>query len=114
MTIDAYEVDCANIASLNDPDTLKFLGFTSSELACPWEDLATQKQDPPTWKLVDRLHTLGITGIQCRSFAPGCTEQNHNLILWEWADTRPNSICVINDFGRIPKPKGSWNDELSK
>ncbi len=114
MTIVAYEVDCANIANLNDPDTLKTLGLTPSELACPWEDLATQKQDPPTWKLVDRLHTLGITGIQCRSFAPGCTEQNHNLILWKWADTPPNSIRVIDDGGVYQNPQIPANDEISK
>ena len=34
MTLVAYDVDCANIANLNDPSTLKFLGFTSTELAC--------------------------------------------------------------------------------
>ena len=107
MTIIAYEVDCANVADLNDPGTLKLLGFTADELACAWEDLATQKQDPPTWKLVDRLHALGITGVQCRSFAPGCTEQSHNLVLWKWTDTPPNCIRVIDDLERLPKSRES-------
>ena len=48
MTITAYEVDCANIVDLNDPNTLSFLDFASTELACAWEGLATQKQDPST------------------------------------------------------------------
>ena len=108
MTLVAYDVDCANIANLNDPNTLKFLGFTSTGLACAWEDLSTQKQDPPTWKLVDRLQSLGITGVQCRSFAPGCKEQNQNLVLWKWSDTSPNLIRVIDDFERLPKSKESW------
>jgi len=114
MTIVSYDVDCANIADLSNPDTLQFLGFTLSELACAWEGLATQKQDPPTWKLVDKLHNLDITGVQCRSFAPGCTEQNRNLVLWKWADTPPNCIQVIDDLGRLPKSKDSWNDDISK
>jgi len=114
MTITAYEVDCANIVDLNDPNTLSFLGFTSTELACAWEDLAAQKQDPPTWKLARRLQSLGISGIKCRSFAPGCTEQNHNLVLWQWSDIPPNSIRVIDDFKRLPKSKGSSKDDVSK
>ena len=69
-----------------------------TELACAWEDLATQKQEPPTWKLVKQLQSLGVSGIQCRSFAPGCTEKNQNLVLWQWSDTAPNSIQIIDDF----------------
>jgi len=102
MTIVTYDVDCENIADLNNPETLNFLGLTPSELACAWEDLATHKQAPPTWKLADQLQGLGIIGVQCRSFAPGCSEQNQNLVLWEWSDTTPNLIRVIDDFERLP------------
>jgi RES domain-containing protein len=114
MTLVACEVDCANIIDLNDPCTLKLLGVPSSGLACAWEDLAAQKKDPPTWKIADQLQNLGISGIQCRSFAPGCTERNHNLILWEWSDASPNTIRVIDDLERLPKSKDSWKNELSE
>jgi RES domain-containing protein len=114
MTLVAYEVDCTNIVDLNDPSTLSFLDFTSTELACAWEDLASLKQEPPTWSLASQLQSLGISGIKCRSFAPGCTEQNHNLVLWQWSNTPPNSVRVIDDFNRLPKSKDSWNDEISK
>jgi len=109
MTLVAYEVDCANIADLNNPEILKTLGLTSVELACAWEDLATQKQDPPTWRLADQLQASGVNGIKCRSFASGCSEQNQNLILWEWSDAKPNLIHVIDDFERLPKSIESWN-----
>ena len=113
MTLVAYEVDCTNIVDLNDPSTRKLLGFSSPDLACAWEDMTTQKQDPPTWKLADRLHSLDISGVQCRSFAPGCTERNHNLVLWKWSDTLPNIIRVIDNLGRLPKSKDSWSDDIS-
>ncbi len=103
MTIVAYEVDCTNIVDLNDPCTLSLLGFTPAELACSWEDLATLKQYPPTWELAKQLQSLGVSGIKCRSFAPGCTERSHNLVLWQWSDTPPNSIRIIDDFNRLPK-----------
>ncbi len=105
MTIVAYEVDCANIVDLNDPNTLNFLGFTSAELACAWEDFASQNQYPPTWQLAAQLQSLGVSGVKCRSFAPGCTDQNHNLVLWQWSDAPPHSIRAIDDFNRLPEPK---------
>ncbi|BCG65750.1 MAG: toxin [Methyloprofundus sp.] len=112
MTLVAYEVDCTNMVDLNDPKTLSFLDFTPTELACAWEDLASLKHEPPTWVLANRLQSLGISGIKCRSFAPGCTEQNHNLVLWQCSNTPPNSIRIIDDFKRLPKSKDPWNDDL--
>ena len=111
MTLLAYEVDCANIVNLLDSDTLGFLGYSTADLACAWEDLASLKQDPPTWKLADQLRELDISGIQGRSFAPGCTEQSFNLVLWEWSDSLSNTVQVIDDFGRLPKSKYSWESE---
>jgi len=109
MTLVSYDVDCNNIADLNNLETLKFLGLTPPELACAWEDLATQKQEPSTWRLADKLQALSVNGIQWRSFAPGCSEQNQNLVLWEWSDTTPNLVRVIDDFERLPKSIESWN-----
>ena len=104
MTIVAYQVDCANIVDLSAPGTLQILGLNVSELASAWEDLASLKQEPPTWSLATRLQSLGIAGIKCRSFAAGCTEKNLNLVLWQWADTPANFIRVIDDFQRLSKP----------
>ena len=103
MILVAYEVDCMHIIDLNDPETLSFLGFTVTDLACAWEDLASLKQEPPTWVLASRLQSLGIFGIQCQSFAPGCTEQNLNLVLWQWSKASGKTIKVIDDFKRLPK-----------
>jgi RES domain-containing protein len=110
MTLLAYEVDCANIVNLHEPDTLNLLGYSRADLACAWEDLASLKQEPPTWKLADQLRELNISGIQCRSFAPGCTEQSFNLVLWEWSDSLSDIVRVIDDFGRLPESKNSWED----
>ncbi len=109
MTIVTYQVDCTDIIDLNDPKTLSVLDSTPAELACAWEDLASLKQQPPTWRLATRLQSLGILGLKCRSFAPGCTEQNQNLVLWQWSNITPNSIRVIDDFKRLPKSEDSWN-----
>lgn len=111
LTLLAYQVDCGNIVNLHDPYILEHLGYAPSDLACAWEDLASRKQDPPSWKLADQLLALDISGVQCQSFAPGCTERNLNLVLWKWSDSLSNIIRVIDDFGRLPKSQDSWDGE---
>ncbi len=108
MTLVAYEVDCADIADLNDAVALRHADISSADLGCAWEALALQKQEPPTWRLADRLQAQGFAGIVVRSFAPGCTAQNRNLILWQWSNAAPHSLHVIDDLGRLPKTRDSW------
>lgn len=110
MTLVAYEVDCANIADLNDEQQLVSFGSSPQELSCAWEDLTTQNQVPPTWRLAEQLQALEFSGILLRSFASGCTAKNQNLVLWNWSDVAPNAIRVIDDFGRLPKTPKSWTD----
>lgn len=108
MTLVAYAVNCANIVDLNDKNVLESIGCSAHELACPWENMVTQKHEPPTWLLADKLQTSGARGILVRSFASGCTENNQNLVLWAWDETGPNSVQIIDDFGRLPKTTNSW------
>ncbi len=109
MTLVAYEIDCARIANLNDAQLLKNIGSSIQELNCAWEYLASQHQEPPTWRLAMQLRTLDVAGILVRSFASGCTSKNQNLVLWNWSDPQSNTIRVIDDFGRLPKTLESWN-----
>jgi len=111
MTLVAYEIDCAKIADLNDEQQLVNMGSSLQELGCSWEDLATHQIEPPTWRLAERLRTLEIAGILVRSFAPGCTAKNQNLVLWQWSALEPNSVRVIDDFGRLPKSTESWGGQ---
>lgn len=103
MTLVAYQVDCADLVDLTQPKTLAALDITKADLACAWEDLSTQGLEPPTWKLTDQLHDTGIVGVIVQSFAPGCKEENRNLVLWRGSDEPPHCISVIDDFGRLPK-----------
>jgi RES domain-containing protein len=110
MTLVAYQVDCDNIADLNNSGVQLILGCTPDELGCAWEDMADQSREPPTWLLADRLQTNGVAGLLVRSFAPGCSENNCNLVLWQWSQTVPHSVQVIDDLSRLPKTRDSWRD----
>lgn len=109
MTLVAYEINCAKIADLNDVQLLKSMGSSVQELACAWEDLSTQNLLPPTWRLAQQLINLDVSGILVRSFAPGCTAKNQNLILWNWVESESSNIRAIDDFGRLPRTPESWN-----
>jgi RES domain-containing protein len=108
MTMVAYQADSAAIADLNAAEDLQSAGGTATDLGCAWEDLALRRQEPPTWLLADRLRKQGVAGILVRSFAPGCTADNRNLVLWKWSHAAPHSIQVIDDLNRLPKTRDSW------
>jgi RES domain-containing protein len=108
MTLIAYQVDCTDLVDLTQTKIQKFLGQTTASLACAWEDMAMQKQEPPTWVLAEQLQDMGIVGAITQSYAPGCKAENRNLVLWDWSDTQPHCITVIDDFGRLPKSDDSW------
>ena len=110
MTLVAYQVDCDNIADLNNSEVQRIIGCTPVELGCAWEDMADQNREPPTWLLADRLQANGVAGTLVRSFAPGCSENNCNLVLWQWSNTTPYSVQVIDDLSRLPKTPDSWRD----
>jgi len=108
MTMVAYQVNCADIADLQDLAVQQSLDYDSTDLGCAWEDLALQNREPPTWRLADRLQAQGIAGILVRSFAPGCTDDSRNLVLWQWSNAEPHAIQIIDDQNRLPKTQDSW------
>jgi RES domain-containing protein len=108
MTLVAYQVDCTNITDLTGPRVQRIVECSHVELGCAWEDMAGQNLEPPTWLLADRLQASGIAGMLVRSFAPGCSENNCNLVLWQWSIATPHSVQVIDDLSRLPKSPASW------
>lgn len=111
MTIIAYQVNKVTVVDLNDSDNLLALDFSADDLACGWEYLASQNQLPPTWLLVDKLLELNLAGVLVRSFAPGCTAENQNLVLWRWDNLSENQVSLIDDFGRLPITADSWRTQ---
>ncbi|WP_394753863.1 RES family NAD+ phosphorylase [Crenothrix sp.] len=108
MTLVAYQVDCTDIVELHDPAIQQLLGISAGDLACAWEWLALNNQTPPTWLLADKLLAEGIAGIVVRSFAPGCTEANRNLVLLDWSEDKTHKVQVIDDLSRLPNNRDSW------
>jgi RES domain-containing protein len=108
LTLCAYEVDCAEVADLTDPQTRADHAIDMQDLACPWERLAARGVSPPTWNLTRRLVESGVAAIIVPSFAPGATSADHNVVFWRWSDGPPCRVTVIDDQRRLPKDEASW------
>lgn len=102
MTLCAYEVDCADILDLTDPETLRDLRVTVEQLACPWKDIATRGPKPPSWALAERLSVAGTAGIIVPSYAKGASADDVNVVFWHWAAVPPHQVKVIDDRQRLP------------
>lgn len=110
MTLCAYEVDCTAILDLTASEVRDAAGITMDELACPWEDLADRKVEPPTWALATRLIACGVNGIVVPSFANRAGRDDRNLIFWKWGREKPRLVKVIDDHDRLPRNDLSWQD----
>ena len=108
LTVCAYDVDCADVADLTDPATCAGLRVDPADLACPWEDDASQGRDPASWRLTRRLFAAGTAGIVVPSFAPGATGADRNVVFWRWSDALPHRVVVIDDEARLPRDDTSW------
>jgi RES domain-containing protein len=108
LTVCAYKVDCEDVADLTDAATREAHAVDPDSLGCPWEDLAARGLTPPSWDLARRLIAAGITAIVVPSFAPGATMEDRNVVFWQWSDTPPHQVAVIDDEGRLPRDDRSW------
>lgn len=109
MTMCAYDVDCAGIADLTDEATLGQLSISRADLACPWEAVRSAGGHPPSWRVSDDLRAAGYAGLVARSFAPGATGRDVNIVFWTWGPDLPHKVRVIDEHGRLPKNDQSWN-----
>lgn len=108
LTICTYQVDCADVADLNDPAMRAEHRIEDADLACAWEDLVSRHVAPPSWAVTRRLIAAGIAAIIVRSFAAGATTADQNVVFWTWSDAPPHQVTVIDDHFRLPKDDSSW------
>jgi RES domain-containing protein len=110
LTLCSYEVDCEDIADLTDARERATLDVTPADLACAWKLLAHEGKPVPSWIIAERLIGAGRAGILVRSFAPGATDADINLVLWKWGDRRPHRVTLHDPERRLPRNQRSWSE----
>ncbi len=109
MTLCAYDVDCDDVLDLTAQVTRSAHGIEPVDLACPWKDLSTQGQVPPSWVLTERLIADGCSGVIVPSSASGAGAADVNVVFWRWGPEPPHQVRVIDDQGRLPRTGASWS-----
>jgi RES domain-containing protein len=104
----SYDVACDDIADLRTEAACAAERVTFADLDCPWFALLAAGREPPTWPLVRSLFASGRAGALVPSYAPGATEDDHNLVLWRWGEHDPHRVRVYDPSGRLPKDQLSW------
>ncbi len=56
-----------------------------------------------TQAFASRLIAEGVNGLLVRSFAPGATPKDMNLVLWRWGIEKPTRLILIDDEGRLSR-----------
>lgn len=98
----SYEADIGKIFDTRDEAELKRFGMDSATLADPsWRDRMKAEGKAPTQDFARRLIALDHDGLLVRSFAPGATDDDLNLVLWRWGSEPPSRLVPIDDEGRL-------------
>ena len=111
LTMCEYDVDCDDVADLRDDAARTTHGVGEDELNCGWLTHQLAGAQAPSWLVADRLKTAGCSGVLVRSFVPGATEANVNLVLWRWGPDLPHRVRVYDPSGRLPLNQLSWTAE---
>ena len=108
LTICAYEVDCTKIVDLTCKRERKAHAVRMKDLACAWKLHEMRNQVAPSRALAQRMMDAGKAGIMVRSFAPGATDDDLNLVLWHWGPDLPHQVLVHDPDHRLPQNQDSW------
>jgi RES domain-containing protein len=104
----SYDFDCEPLADLRTDAGRARHHVKLSDMRCAWFVEAASGAAPASWQIADRLVDEGYAGLLTPSFAPGATEDAHNLVLWKWGDSRPTKVAVYDPSGKLPKHQLSW------
>lgn len=104
----SYDVACADIADLRTEADRAALGVQAGDLGCAWGDALIAGREPQSWAVVRHLLADGYAGILVPSFASGATDDDQNLVLWNWGPDLPHKVSVYDPTGKLPKNQLSW------
>lgn len=101
-TLVSYDADIDRVFDSRDVDALTAHGMTVECLATPsWRDQMKANGIADTQDFARRLTAQGFNALLVRSFAPGSSGDDLNLIVWHWGNAVPCRLHVIDDEARL-------------
>lgn len=101
-TLVSYDADIRIVFDTQDLAALAAEGVDEKTLADPtWRDQMRRFGEARTQLWARDLFARGFHGLLVRSFAPGTTIDDLNLVLWKWGAAPPARLTLIDDEGRL-------------
>jgi RES domain-containing protein len=103
-TLVSYEAEIEQLFDCRDDLALQAEGMDAVGLAdSTWRDQMRLKGEAATQAFARRLMTSGHQGLLVRSFAPGATADDLNIVLWKWGSRAPSRLVLIDDEHRLSR-----------
>ncbi len=104
LTLCAYEVDAEPVFDATDPTRLLERGLREADLACPtWEADMLDGGVAASQRVAEEMVAAGYVGMLVRSFAVGASDEDLNLVMWNWGGAHPTRVALVDDEGRLAR-----------
>ncbi|WFU05867.1 RES domain-containing protein (plasmid) [Rhizobium sp. CB3171] len=105
-TLVSYDAALEKVFNSRDEDALQAEGMDADAIADPtWRDQMKATGEARTQRFARRLAAAGYQGLLVRSFAPGATADDMNLVLWTWGASASARLTLIDDENRLGRPE---------
>jgi RES domain-containing protein len=99
----SYNTDIERVFDSRDEAALASEGMDAALADATWRDQMKANKEARTQALARRLIEAGYHGLMVRSFAPGATREDLNLVLWAWGAAAPSRLTLIDDENRLSR-----------
>jgi RES domain-containing protein len=103
-TLVSYDAEIDGVFDTRDEAALAAEGMDAASLADDtWRDQMKATGEARTQAFARGLIAKGYRAMFVRSFAPGATKDDLNLVLWQWGDSPPSRLTLIDDENRLSR-----------
>jgi RES domain-containing protein len=103
-TLVSYHAEIVGLFDTRDETSLQAEGMDTAALAAAtWRDEMIVNGEARTQTFARALIAKGCSGLLVRSFAPGASEDDLNLVLWQWGDGPPARLTLVDDESRLTR-----------
>ncbi|SFU15583.1 RES domain-containing protein [Mesorhizobium sp. YR577] len=101
-TLVCYDAEIDGVFDCRDEQALEAEGLDTAALAdSTWRNQMKATGEARTQAFARRLIAGGYHALVVRSFAPGASEVDLNLVLWTWGNEAPARLSLIDDENRL-------------
>lgn len=97
-TLVSYDAEIDDVFDSRDEAAIVGAGMDMAALGdTTWRDQMKTTGEAKTQAFARRLIAAGYNGLLVRSFAPGSSVDDLNLVLWRWGEDAPSRLVLVDD-----------------